>query len=191
MAKKNTAAETRSIEDTLQDLELETDADASAEETAAAAAAAVVDAPAEEDAAEDGEEDEAEEDEEDDFDALSTIPKPSKPEKPRGKQTKPAENEEPAMLPAPRGASVELPEEPLGLIPPPRISKGKVRDKSPVAGKIGKSLADKVPGSEKVQVYKRRRSALVHPGLHQGRPRHLHGLPDLPDALRQAGPRSR
>jgi hypothetical protein len=179
MGKKEDA---RGIEDTLTELELETDL--SAEETAAAAVEAVTVAPADADKepaagegadeAEEGDEEEEDEDEDEDEDFdPSMIPAPSdrwrntggeQPEpKRRGRppgrppKNRPPPDNDPPLLPAARGggADMPLPDEPLGLVPPPRIAKGKMRDKSPVAGKMGKGLADKVPGAEKVQVFKR------------------------------------
>ena len=41
------------------------------------------------------------------------------------------------------------------LIPLPKAARGVPRGRSPVAGKMGKGLADKAPGAEKVKVYKR------------------------------------
>lgn len=54
----------------------------------------------------------------------------------------------------PRGAPAGMP-----LVPPPsmpRGPRGKTRDKAPIgSGKLSKGLADKVPGADKMKVYKR------------------------------------
>lgn len=46
------------------------------------------------------------------------------------------------------------------LVPPPKLAKGKARDKSPAAAKLGKDLASKVPGAEKLRVAKRENGKL-------------------------------
>jgi hypothetical protein len=44
---------------------------------------------------------------------------------------------------------------PMGLMPSPPRPKAQTRDRASGAGKLAKSLADKVPGADKVKVYKR------------------------------------
>ncbi len=72
------------------------------------------------------------------------------------------EDDEPDMpLPPPRAQgmrshasqteSADMP----ALIPQPKLARPQARQKSPIAGKLGKSFADKVPGAEKMKVYKR------------------------------------
>lgn len=54
-----------------------------------------------------------------------------------------------------RNAASRMDEPTPSLIPAPKQPKAQARFRSPVAGKMGKGLADKAPGAEKVKVYKR------------------------------------
>lgn len=64
------------------------------------------------------------------------------------------EEEAPPRFPLPETESFAP--MPTGLVPPPKTDKARTRQRSPVAGKLGKGLSEKLPGAEKVKVYKRK-----------------------------------
>lgn len=128
-----TREEARGIEDTLSDLEIDKDAapeDAATDAAQETTGTVVADPPPEQPPDDEGDEGE-DEDDDADGDVAVVIPPP--------KSGKP--------LP-------EAPPEPA-LVPPPRAARPRTRANAPGAAKLGKGLADKVPGAEKVKVYKR------------------------------------
>jgi hypothetical protein len=134
MGKAADKEESRGIEDTLSDLEIDKDADP--EEVAADATeeteTVLADATPEQSDDEEGEEDE----DEDADDSAGVIPLP------------------PPRAVAPAAPEPETPPETV-LVPPPRPPTPRKRTNAGGAAKLGKGLADKVPGAEKVKVYKR------------------------------------
>lgn len=136
MGKKSSSSkeETRGIEDTLDALEIDQDAtpdDVAAEAGREVAETVVADTESEQSDDDAGEEGETEDDDDAD-DGVIAIPPPA-----------------PAPIPEPT-----IPETPV-LVPPPKPPTPRKRQNASGAAKLGKGLADKVPGAEKVKVYKR------------------------------------
>jgi hypothetical protein len=150
-AAKKDAEETRGIEDTLTVLEIDKDADpedaaqSAAHEVASSVVVEEAKTPEKKKAAipdpdapkPDEEDDEDDEDDEDEDDEGIVIPPPKAS----------------APLPDPEEAPI--------LIPAPKPPKARTRQAPSGAAKLGKELANKVPGAEKVKVYKREKDGKV------------------------------
>jgi hypothetical protein len=128
----------RSIEDTLVSLNIDTDLspEEAAQEAASATTEGVYDGS-------DGEED-GEDTSTVNVEAV-VVPAPFVPPEEE-------EEEEEPFVPEPVTA---LPDPGPALVPPPPSPRAKQVPRSPGVGKMGKGIADKVPGAEKVKVYKR------------------------------------